>query len=339
MTETFTFDDILIRPKSSSGVTSRWLTNTQSTLYKHLNFEMPVVSASMSVFDTVENTRDIYFGFAAEIAKQGGMHIFSRATLFSERIRAVRSLSALGLNVGMSVSIEEFNLFKEELVSLPKSSVVSIDIANGAILKDITWGGDYDFEYPTLVIGNFGNPDAVLRRDFLGQIVFKLGIGGGAGCTTRVTTGVGAPQAWLIRESAVQSRKPIISDGGVKTVADFVKSIALGADMVMMGRLLASTVESPWEPVKIGEKWYKPYRGMASKAEKGNPYYVEGDSGFIPFEAKTIKEVMRELRDGLTSAMSYCDSLTLPEFRMKASFLKVTPATVIENGSRLFHSP
>lgn len=337
MTETFTFDDILIQPKQYSEVTSRYLTNTETKLYKYLNFEMPVISASMSLFDTEEGSRDIHYGFAAEMAKAGGMHIFSRSTLFSERIKAVRSLSALGLSSGMAVSIKEFDAFREELMTLPETTLVSIDIANGAILKDITWGGDYEFKFPTLVVGNFGHPRAVTRKDLLGQIVFKLGIGSGAGCTTRVTTGVGAPQAWLIRESAQLTRKPIISDGGVKSVADFVKSVALGADLVMMGRLFAATEESPWKPVKVGDKWYKPYRGMASKEEKGSIYHVEGDSGLVPYEEKTIKDVMRELKDGLSSAMSYCDALTLEDFKQKAEFLRISQATLQENVSRLLH--
>lgn len=338
MTETYTFDDILIKPKAYSSVKSRTEVDVSSKLYSYLNFSLPAISASMSLFDTEsENSRSIVYSFANAMAEAGSLHIFSRSTTFTDRLKAVKSLSTLGIQCGIAVSLTEFELYKEELMSLPEKAVVSIDIANGAIIRDIQWGGDYITPLPTLIVGNFGNPGAVLRRDLLGQIAFKVGIGSGSGCTTRVTTGVGAPQAWLIDETKSLSRKPVISDGGVKSVADFVKAVALGSDLVMMGKIFAAAKETPWREVKHDGKWYKPYRGMASSEEKGVQSYIEGDSGFIPYEGKTIVDIMTELKDGLTSAMSYSDSHDLEEFWQKKEFLRVTPSTVIENGARLYH--
>lgn len=333
--ETYSFDDILIKPKPYSSVKSRKDVDISSTLYRDIRLVAPIISSSMSAFDTFHNSREIYYQFAVAMYEAGGMHIFSRATLFSDRIRAVTNLCNSGVTCGMAVSISEFETFRDELFSLPPNSVVSIDIANGAILENISWGGDYSVPHPTLFIGNFGSPNAVVRRDLLGQIAFKLGIGSGSGCTTRVATGVGAPQAWLIHESSKISRKPIISDGGIDKPSDFVKAIALGADFVMMGKLLASAKETPWAPVKIDGKWYKPYRGMASKEEKRVTEHIEGQSGYLPYEEKTLYDTVCELREGLSSAMSYSDSSTLGDFRQRAEFLKVTPATLVENGPRL----
>lgn len=338
MTETYTFDDILIKPKAFSTVTSRSLVNTETSLYSYIKLKMPVMSASMSLFDTKEGSREIIYSFAVAMHEAGGMHVFSRATSFFHRLKAVKSLAALGVQCGIAVSLTEFDAYPDHLLSLPENVVVSIDIANGAIIRDINWGEGYtDEPLPTLVIGNFGNPGAVLRRDLLGQIAFKVGIGSGTGCTTRVTTGVGAPQAWIIAETSRLSRKPIISDGGVKSVADFVKAVALGANLVMMGKLFAASREAPWKAVKAENgKWYKPYRGMASSEEKGVQSYIEGASGYIPYEDKSVADIMSELKDGLTSAMSYSDSRDLEEFWQKKEFLKVTPHTVVENGARLY---
>lgn len=335
--DTYTFDDVLIQPHAISTVMSRSNVDTSYTLYQNLEFKLPVISASMSLFDTEENSRDIYYQFAAKMSELGGLHIFSRATLFSDRVKAVEALSSIGVQSGIAVSLDEFSTYYDILIDLPSSSVVSIDIANGSIIKNVLWEKLYD-DSPTLIVGNFGNPQAVIRRDLDGSIAFKLGVGSGAGCTTRVATGVGAPQGWLIREASRISRKPLISDGGVKTTADFSKAVALGADLVMMGRIFAAAKETPWPEVKLSDgKWYKRYNGMASVVEKNTNSHIEGDSGYIPYEGKSLEEIFKELKDGLTSAMSYSDSHSLDEFKIKAYFLRVTESTVQENVSRLIH--
>lgn len=335
MTETYTFDDILIYPRPVSSVMSRGMVDTSQRLYNFIKLPLPIMSASMSIFDTKNGSRNIYYQFAAAMAEAGGMHILSRATLFSERYKATKNLAASGYTVGLAVSLDEFSTYRQELESLPANSIISIDIANGAILKDITWGYDYDVPTPTLILGNFGHPRAVLRKDLTGQVAFKYGIGSGGVCSTRLATGVGSPQAWVVREASKISRKPIISDGGMKSSADFVKAIALGADFVMSGTYFASAKEAPWKEVKIGDKWYKPCRGMASAEEKGNSRYIEGISGYVPYEGRTLNELVSSLKDGLASAMSYSDSVDLDEFRNKAEFIKVTNATGLESGTRV----
>lgn len=333
MVETFTFDDILIEPHASSTIKSRDDVDTSTPLSNGVELDLPVISASMSAFDTLQpDSRSIYYQFADVIADEGGMHIFSRATLFESRLRAATAIALSGNPVGIAVSLQEFSAYRKALESLPNNVVVSIDIANGAIIDEITWTGDN-----LLVIGNFGNKKAMKRNDS-GNVIHKYGLGAGAACTTRMTTGVGAPQAWLIDQIRKEYQIPnyrFISDGGIDGVSDFVKALALGADFVMMGKLLAATRESPWSPVKIDDKWYKPYRGMASAEEKGRYSHIEGVSGHILYEDKSVSDVMRELRDGLTSAMSYTNSEHLVDFHYNSSFLKVSNASRFESDHRL----
>ena len=76
----------------------------------------------------------------------------------------------------------------------------------------------------------------------------KVGIGPGSICTTRVVAGVGVPQLHAISETfkvAKKSKIPIISDGGIKFSGDIAKAIAFGANVVMIGSLLAGTDEAP----------------------------------------------------------------------------------------------
>jgi IMP dehydrogenase/GMP reductase len=236
--ESFTFDDILIKPTYMSRVKSRSLVDT-STNVGGIELKLPLISSSMSLFDTVSPYKaDPYVLFAIALAEAGGMHIFSRALSFEDRIFAVNVLKDLNLNVGMAVGIDEFNEHKSMLENL--NVVISIDIANGAIIDNINWMGE-----KPLIVGNFANPEISISERFNGNIIIKLGVGNGAACSTRLATGVGYPQAGLIYEAAKNSNYPIISDGGIVSVADFSKAIALGADVVMTGRMLGHAKETP----------------------------------------------------------------------------------------------
>lgn len=318
-TESFTFDDILIEPHAHSLVTSRSSVDTSVNLGGVI-LDMPVISASMSLFDThspFETSEAPYIQFAVAIAEAGGMHIISRSTPFWPRTVGANVVASQGLNVGVAVSLTEF--FENKKYLEKQNYVVSIDIANGAIIGDINWEGE-----KPLIIGNFGNPAIGMAPRFTGNIILKLGIGSGNACSTRLVTGVGAPQAGLVYSTALNSNFPLISDGGVNKIADFVKAIALGADAVMTGRMFGATIETPWSVKEVNGISMKPYRGMASKEEKRSKKFIEGASGFIPYEGKRVQEVMYDLKDGLTSAMSYCNSFGIKDFKRNATFIKAS---------------
>jgi IMP dehydrogenase len=100
-----------------------------------------------------------------------------------------------------------------------------------------------------------------------GADAVKVGVGPGSICTTRVVAGVGVPQVTAIHEAAKACRPagiPLIGDGGLQFSGDIAKAIAVGADSVMLGSLLAGVEESPGELIFVAGKQYKTYRGMGS---------------------------------------------------------------------------
>ena len=101
-----------------------------------------------------------------------------------------------------------------------------------------------------------------------GADAIKVGVGPGSICTTRIVTGVGAPQITAVHAASLAAKPagvPVIADGGLHYSGDIAKAIVAGADAVMVGSLLAAE-ESPGELIFINGKQFKSYRGMGSLA-------------------------------------------------------------------------
>jgi IMP dehydrogenase/GMP reductase len=179
-----------------------------------------------------------------------------------------------------------------------------------------------------IISGNVVTNDAVSSYMSIGIKHIKVGIGGGSVCTTRLVTGCGYPQASAIHEiySEWGDDACIISDGGHNNTGDVVKALALGADFVMLGKLLSETKEVP----KPGT-----YRGMASKAaleERKAEYFVEGVE--VSKDNKhTVSGVLTEIRDAIKTAAYYLGASNLRDLR-ETYFIEVTANSIRENGIR-----
>ena len=131
----------------------------------------------------------------------------------------------------------------------------------------------------------------------------------------------------------------LIADGGIKTAGDIVKSIAAGADFVMLGSLLAGTDESPGEIfVSKDGKRYKAYRGMASRAAqmdwRGKTSSLEGVSTTIPYKGPVV-QILKELSTNIRSGFSYSGARNQTELRAFAEFIQQTPATQLESSTHI----
>jgi len=186
-----------------------------------------------------------------------------------------------------------------------------------------------------------------------GADAVKVGVGPGSICTTRVVTGIGVPQVTAIHEAAKACRPagvPLIGDGGLQFSGDIAKAIAVGADSVMLGSLLAGVTESPGELIFVNGKQYKTYRGMGSlgamqsrgeaKAYSKTRYgqddvlsddklVPEGIEGRVPFRGK-LSDVTHQLIGGLRAAMGYTGSRTIPRLH-EAKLVRITSAGLKES--------
>ncbi|MFB6354059.1 MAG: IMP dehydrogenase [Halobacteriales archaeon] len=193
-----------------------------------------------------------------------------------------------------------------------------------------------------VVVGNIGTAEAAEALvDFADGL--KVGIGPGSICTTRVVTGAGMPQITAVAEVADVAAAhdvPVIADGGVRYSGDAIKAIAAGADAVMLGSYFAGTDEAPGRVVTIQGKRYKQYRGMGSVGAmqsgggerylKGEPedeedYIPEGVEAATPYKGSLASELY-QLVGGMQSGMGYVGAASIPEFKARAGFVRVSRA-------------
>src|SRR4051794_20356135 len=186
-----------------------------------------------------------------------------------------------------------------------------------------------------------------------GADAVKVGVGPGSICTTRLVTGVGAPQitavydAWLACKDA---GVPVIADGGLQYSGDIAKAVVAGADSVMVGSLLAGCDESPGDLIFANGKQYKSYRGMGSLAamsSRGKKSYskdryfqaeVESDDLIVPegIEGRVayrgpLSAVAHQLVGGLRQSMFYVGARSVPELQTKGRFIRITQASLKES--------
>lgn len=198
-----------------------------------------------------------------------------------------------------------------------------------------------------VIAGNVATPEAVKALIEAGADGIKVGIGPGSICTTRIIAGVGVPQITAVESCAKEGEKygiPIIADGGIKYSGDVAKALAVGAQTVMIGSLLAGTEESPGEAVTYQGRQYKTYRGMGSigAMSQGSTdrYFQEGTAteklvpegieGMVPYRGK-MSTVVYQLIGGLRASMGYMGAKDIETFQKQAEFVEITSAGLKES--------
>ena len=328
-----TFDDVLIVP-SKSAVRSRKDPNLTTRVTKNHKLSAPFISANM---DTVTESL-----MAIAMNKLGGLGILHRFMTVEQQVNEVSLVKASGAKlVAASIGVNGEGRTRAEALVKAGANILTIDIAHGhstAMLETLQWlkqkfGSDVD-----LIAGNVATPEGTLELIEAGADAIKVGIGPGSMCTTRIITGCGVPQltaiAWCV-DAARAHGIPVIADGGLKSSGDVVKALAAGAETVMLGSLLAGTLETPGE-IHHGKKHY---RGMASRTAQVSWRGVlpegmapEGEQTTVAVKG-SVKDVLSELAGGLRSGMSYINATDIHEIPEKARYLEMSGAGAYESNA------
>ena len=257
------------------------------------------------------------------------------------------------LQVAVAVGTREADISRAEAALEAGADLLVVDSAHGharSVREAIGVYKQRAGEVPVMA-GNVATAEGARALVEAGADLIKVGIGPGSICTTRVIAGVGMPQMTAIADCAQEAHRhgvAVVADGGIRSSGDIAKALAVGADAVMLGMLLAGTDESPGEVYLHQGRAYKGYRGMGSLGAMGrgsaDRYFQEdvqqqangsvklvpeGIEGQVPYRG-AMAGVLEQLVGGLRAAMGYVGGADLPALRERARFVRVTGAGLRE---------
>ena len=228
-----------------------------------------------------------------------------------------------------------------------QADVLVLDSAHGHSANIINCVRKIKEAYPNtpIIAGNIATAEAAEDLIKAGVSALKVGIGPGSICTTRVVAGIGVPQITAVYDVACVAAKhdiPVIADGGIKYSGDIVKALAAGANVVMLGSLLAGCEEAPGGTEIFQGRSFKVYRGMGSLAamacgskdryfqEDSKKLVPEGVEGRVPYKGM-VSDTIYQLVGGIRSGMGYCGAESIPALQEKGQFVKITGAGLKES--------
>ncbi len=251
-----------------------------------------------------------------------------------------------------------FDLDRAMALDEAGADIVSIDCAHAHNMNVVKFAETIkDNIDADLCMGNIATREAAEDLIAHGADGIKVGIGPGSICTTRVVAGIGVPQLTAIGDVADVAHDagiPVIADGGLRYSGDIAKAIGAGADVVMLGNLLAGTLEAPGEVVTMNGRKFKQYRGMGSLGAmtggsggaadryfqevektkstqmKHSKLVPEGVEGVVPYKG-TVSEIIFQLIGGLKSSMGYCGAKDIPTMKEVAHFVRITSSGIKES--------
>lgn len=247
------------------------------------------------------------------------------------------------LFVGAAIGVGPGSFERAERLVQAQVDVIVVDTAHGHSknVVDMVKRLRKSFKDLIIVAGNVVTAEGTSALVEAGADVVKVGVGPGSICTTRVVAGVGMPQISAVMECSKAARKKgktIIADGGIKFSGDVTKAIALGANTVMIGNLLAGAEESPGETILYQGRTYKLYRGMGSlgamakgskdrygqaDVNEDSKLVPEGIEGRVPYKGNA-SGIIHQLVGGLRAGMGYLGSQTIPQLQKSPRFVQIS---------------
>ena len=333
------FDDVLLVPQYSK-IESRHDIDVEITDWEGESIRIGDFSLKFPIFaspmDTVIDKQT-----AIVFANRGISPILHRYVTFEEQLKIFEEVTEAvfvdATPVGASIGTDSMCLNHAVDLYEKGCRLFCVDVAHGHHEMSARVVGYLKHLYPdTFVIaGNVATLDGFNALSDAGADAIRVGIGGGSVCSTRIVTGHGVPTFQSIVDCSASDRDCyIIADGGIRSTGDIVKSLAAGADFVMLGAMLAGKKESPGETKVIEGVTYKNYRGMASRNAqmdwRGRVSVAEGVDSWRPV-SESLDESIDNILAGIRSGLSYSGCNALGDFYSTAEFVCVSPSTAREN--------
>ncbi len=320
--QSLTYDDISLIPIEISRVRSRTEATT-SCKFLGLNLSLPVISSPMETVTGIE--------MATELNRLGCLGILNR---FDSSLDEVLNNHREGngfksVSIALNTSIDVIEKLAEH------HNIICIDTANAnnhtVLQRTEELKKRFDIK---IIIGNIAHGASLRQMESAGADAVRVGIGSGSVCTTSIQTGIGIGQvssllSVLFARQEMKLKIQIIADGGIKSPGDVAKAMALGADAVMLGRMLSGTKETPGEVIKYSGQLWKKYRGSASFGVKMRNEFIEGEETMVGYKG-VVKNVIDSISDGLRSSMSYMNCFSLEELKKIETFAILSNSSYIE---------
>jgi len=322
------FENIRLVPRHLSNIDSRDDVDLSVQIGEHLN-SLPILVSPMNTVCSFE-LLDLFW--KKELI--GSTHRFSPNN--EEMFKAVRLSPYYGSEMNfpsgtvpffLSIGLHGFSTVDLIFKLTPKENMYYfiVDVANGfnsAIEPIIAHLCDSQRKV-FIVAGNVAGREGYEYLAELGVDAVRVGIGNGSYCATTTNTGIGQNLVDSVIEcydASLKMKNPplIIADGGIKTVGDIAKTLAVGADLIMTGSMFAGCEETPGNVIVHDGNKYKQYYGSASypaqSARNNSTKYIEGFEGLVKYKGSAQK-VLDSIDSGLRSAFSYIGASNVEEFK------------------------
>lgn len=298
---TFDYDNVMLLPEECV-VKSRSEIDVTTRLGGNV-FTLPIIPANMS---TIVNEETCEW-----LAERGYFYVMHRfdidAVEFTKRMQKQNYPASISLGI-KQIDYDTVERFVEEKIT---PEYITVDVAhgdNGEVHRIVRFLKE-KLPQSFVIAGNLASVDGAKRMVEAGADAIKVGVGPGAACLTGPNTGFGS-RGWQlsaladIAEALMDTDIKIIADGGIRKYGDFAKSIAFGADMVMVGGLLSGHDENPGEIIYEDGIPKKEFFGSASEYQKGETKHVEGLKMLVPYKG-SLETTFQTIKENLQSSVSY----------------------------------
>jgi IMP dehydrogenase len=301
-----------------------------------LEIRSPIISAPM---ESISSYRMLY-----AISESESIGMTCRSEGIDLKIKKASDINKDRIGISISTSdIEDESVMQKIITS--KVRIVLLDVANGHLKLVADAVSMLRSKLPShvhIMCGNVSSYGAYKMLMDAGSDSVRVGIGGGAACTTRIMTGFGAPTLSSVMSIYEHVKNDdvngIVADGGIKNSGDIVKALGAGASAVMLGSMLAGHDECD----SIDGKYY--LSGLASKEyilkERGleqvkNPIIsFEGVTGEISAKGPALEGIYNILNN-VRSAFTYSGADNIRDLQRTLEYIEVSPQSIKESGSRI----